>query len=132
MDDLNVVWGGKSAMDEGRILEVLARLKSNHIIRQYGGNHVGDKFLEMGDVVRIFLEFGPGGDLEQLVSRFEQSPRPALSELDLWRIFKCLALGLAVLGRGSENVDTPAWGGYPPDKPELCHFDIKCDNSKYR
>jgi serine/threonine protein kinase len=131
MDDLNQVWGGKSAMDEGRILAVLGRLNSTHIIRQYGGNRLGDKFLEMDHVVRIFLEFCPGGDLDQLVAGFEQPPLPLLSELDLWTIFKCLALGIAVLDRGTENVNEPAWGGHPPDRPELCHFDIKSDNSKH-
>jgi serine/threonine protein kinase len=130
MDDMNIVWGGKSAMDEGRILAVLSKLNSNHIIRQYGGNRRGDQFLEMGQVVRIYLEFCPGGDLDQLVSGFHQPPNPLLHELDLWKIFKCLAFGVAVLDRGTENSKEPAWRGYSPHRPELCHFDIKPDNSK--
>lgn len=130
MDEFHEIWGGKSAMDEGRILKLLGKLNSNHIIRQYGGNRVGDRFLDMGLVVRIFLEFCPGGDLDQLVAGFEQPQRPVLSEIDLWTIFKCLALGIAVLDRGTENTNGPAWNGNPPDRPELCHFDIKPDNSK--
>jgi serine/threonine protein kinase len=130
-DHIYNVWGGKSAMDEGRILEMLGRLGSNHIIRQYGGNRVGDTFLEMGPVVRKFLEFCPGGDLNQLVSGFEQPPQPVVDELHLWSIFNCLALGISVLDRGTENIHEAAWGGRQPDKPELCHFDIKSDNSTY-
>lgn len=36
---------------------MLGRLGSNNIIHQYGGNRVGDIFLEMGPVVRNFLNF---------------------------------------------------------------------------
>lgn len=123
------IWGGKTPYDEARILTKLSKAKTNHIIKQYGGNRVGDKFLEMGYVVRIFLEFCPGGDLKQLLAKEGEDPNTALSEADFWAIFNCLALGVFAMYCGTEDPSERGWLA-DPDYTEICHFDIKPDNSK--
>jgi len=46
---------------------------------------------------------------------------PASEEL-IWRVFKCLSLGLAVMETGKESLTAPVW------QRNLIHFDIKPDN----
>ena len=90
---------------EGRILELLALAKSRHVLRQYGPlredtNYANEK------VIRLFLEYCPGGTLENLMEdndRKERVSNDPLLEADVWAIFYCLALGVAVMGRGTED-----------------------------
>ena len=119
----------KTKYDEGITLLKLSRLKSKHIVRQYGGNRLGDVFNEMDRVVRIFLEYCPGKDCDQFLAKFDEPAKKPLPELDLWALFHCMALGIIVMARGTENPDALAWDGVPRDT-ELVHFDIKSDNSK--
>lgn len=120
----------KTPLDEGNFLAKLALLGSKHIIRQFGENKLGDSFGTMGKVVRIFLEFCPGGDLGRFVGPPNEPAETRLIEADIWAIFHCIALGLTVMDRGTENIKAPAWGG-KPKKTELVHYDIKPDNSKF-
>lgn len=47
-----------------------------------------------------------------------------MPEAYIWRIFECLALAVCVMATGSENLEGPAWNA------EICHFDIKPQNSE--
>lgn len=125
--------GPKTPFDEGSHLVELRKLGSKHIFRQYGGNRISDDFGEMGKVVRIFLEYCPGGDLGKFVGE-PDNPKPLekrLLEVDIWAMFYCLALGLTVMDRGTEDYTEPRWNGFPKET-ELVHFDIKPDNSEVR
>lgn len=121
----------RSTLDEGNIGFLLSGIRAKHLVRQYGGNRLGDRFAEMEQVVRIFLEYCPGGDLHQFVparsEAIEQKLEP-LSELDLWGIFKCLALGVLAMDKRSEDVLEAQ--RYNHDE-ELLHCDIKCDNGEW-
>lgn len=123
--------GLKSGLDEGRFGALLALANSDHILRQFGTNMIGDSFEEIGDVVKIFLEYCPGGDLDQFLPRNEQeeaNPKPLLQEPDLWALFYCLALGISVMDRGTETPQGPSpdwWDG----TKRLLHGDLKMDNS---
>lgn len=44
------------------MLEKISRLRNGHVIRSFGGNRLGDRYEEMDDVVKTFLEFCPGGN----------------------------------------------------------------------
>jgi serine/threonine protein kinase len=136
-------WGEMTGLSEGTILQKLSKVNTRHIIKMYGGNKLGDRFGEMSVVVKMFLEFCPGGDLEQLLVGWDEDYAPmrrkhVYDESDIWTIFYCLALGIAAMDRGTENSMEPAWFGegerpLPPDQQtEICHFDIKPDNSKTR
>lgn len=110
----------RSAYDEGRILQMLATLNSKHIVKQYGT--VQDDIFNSEKVVRIFLEFCPGGDLGRLQDvRLEEGENPmSIEEVDVWAIFHCLALGVAAMDRGSEAPDILG----PRDVDvDICHFE---------
>ena len=53
-------------MNEGVIHKTLSKVLMNHTIKQYADNIVNDKFMDMGLAVPMFLEYGPGGDLDQM------------------------------------------------------------------
>lgn len=42
----------------------------------------------------------------------------------IWHMFKCLALALAALAHGTEDMGVASWG------KELVHFDIRPTNSE--
>jgi serine/threonine protein kinase len=118
-----------------RSLKVLANL--THVIRQYGGPKVGDRFNEgMGRVVKQFLEFCPGGNVEELTGKFQDEdkspmPRKAIySEPDIWTMFYCLALGIVGMSLRTESPTDSEWQ-VVDQVEELCHFDIKPDNRKH-
>ncbi|KAI6711357.1 hypothetical protein JHW43_006129 [Diplocarpon mali] len=122
---------GKTTLDEGNLGLMIAGINARHIVRQYGGNRLGDRFAHMEEVVKIFLEYCPGGDLNQFIpgrageSRSTKIAPEPLSEMDAWAIFNCLALGVHALDRRSENTfDNIVW----EDDEELMHCDLKCDN----
>ncbi len=120
---------GRTALDEGNIGLSLAPIKALHLVRQYGGNHLGDRFAEMEHVVKIFLEYCPGGDLGQFIpgtlEAMREEPEP-LSEMDAWGIFKCLAFGILAMDKRTEDFSEGAdWN----DDEELMHCDLKADNS---
>ncbi|KAH8592305.1 hypothetical protein B0O99DRAFT_674588 [Bisporella sp. PMI_857] len=63
------VRGNTTARTEGQILGLLSTTaNTRHIVKQYGGNKLGDRWNSMEWVIRIFLEYCLGGDLERLVS----------------------------------------------------------------
>jgi len=117
----------KSKIDEGITLRRLAACKSQHIVRIYGGNRLGDRFGEMGEVVRIFLEYCPGGDVGRFLSGYGESPLEPLEEVDVWALFYCMALGVVVMARGTEDLKAEEWDGVEKFG-ELVHFDLKPDN----
>lgn len=108
----------RSALEEGRLLEMLAAAKSKYIIRQYG-SPFEDVFANR-EVVRIFLEYCPGGDLSKLMEIEDNVKNPkSFEEEDIWSVFNCLALGVFVMDRGTEQLGVAAW-----QKPtEICHFE---------
>lgn len=111
---------------------MLAKIGSPHLVRQYGGNRVGDSFGEMEEVVKLFLEFCPGGDLDQFLPTSEEdlkNPLPPIDEYDLWAMFHCMALGVTVLDRGTEDITAPAWNG-DANHTEFMHCDLKMDNGE--
>lgn len=52
---------------EGEILERLSGARNGHIVRIFGGNRLGDRFGELGDTIKILLEFCPGGNLDRFL-----------------------------------------------------------------
>ncbi|KAE8445529.1 hypothetical protein EG329_013292 [Mollisiaceae sp. DMI_Dod_QoI] len=117
--------GDRSALEEGRIGRIIAGFGSNHLIRQFGGNRVGDHFSEMEDVVRIFLEYCPGGSLHQFLPQAENLTPPPLHEADLWQIFDCMAKGVYAMERETEEYGADPYTG---TEQELMHCDLKPDN----
>ncbi|CZR68808.1 uncharacterized protein PAC_18708 [Phialocephala subalpina] len=118
---------GRSVLEEGNIGRIVAGYASNHLICQYGGNRLGDKFGEMGDV-KIFLEYCPGGSLDQLVSQPGQKTQEPLREVDMWQIFNCLAMGVYAMERESEDMPVPGAPAYNGLDTELLHCDLEPDN----
>lgn len=117
----------RSALEEGEIGRVIQNYFSPHLIRQFGGNRVGERFSEMENVVRTFLEYCPGGTLHALLPEAGNlNPKP-LHEIDLWQIFVCLAEGIYAMDRGNTDLKAPRVIGR---NKELMHCDIKADNSK--
>jgi hypothetical protein len=53
------------------------------------------------------------------------TPKGPLPEVMIWRIFRCLALGLAMVENGNEELDGASW-----DR-EIVHFNIKPENSEH-
>jgi serine/threonine protein kinase len=126
------IGGPKTAKDEGIIGEKLAQIGSPHLVRQYGGNRIGDEFSEMGRVVKLFLEYCPGGDLEQFFPKNAKelkNPKPPINEYTLWSIFRCMALAITALDRGTEDIKVPAWNG-ELNHTEFMHCDLKMDNGE--
>lgn len=121
---------GRSVLEEGNIGRIIAGYGSNHLIRQYGGNRVGDRFSEMGDVVKIFLEFCPGGSLDQLLPQPGQKTQEPLHEADMWQIFNCLAMGVYAMDRESEDMPVPGAPVYNGLDAELLQCDMKPDNGR--
>jgi len=120
----------RSTLDEGNIGAQLAQIRSRHLIRQYGGNRLGDTFGGMDKVVRLFLEYCPGGDLNQFIpSSLEATGNipPPLEELDVWQIFHCLAVGLMAMDKKTEDSYDTEWNG---DDVEIMHCDLKADNGE--
>ncbi|KUJ20931.1 uncharacterized protein LY89DRAFT_715236 [Mollisia scopiformis] len=101
---------------EGRILSMLEKVQSRHILRMYGPVMNDENLGE--EVVRLFLEYCPDGDLGRLLNpkptgrknEIVKPPRTPILEVDLWAMFYCLALGLAVMGRGTEDDTAPDFG----------------------
>ncbi|KUJ17529.1 kinase-like protein [Mollisia scopiformis] len=111
---------------EGKLLEILSKIQSKHILRMYGSlvRAIGSDGQED---IRLFLEYCPGGDLSCLLESGHdkiEAPRKALLEIDIWAMFYCLALGVAAIARGTEDENAPAWNS----NTEITHYDIKVDN----
>ncbi len=105
-------------MDEGRIGEILAKAHSIHLVRQYGGAYTGTY---LGNaVVRLYLEFCPGGDLRQITDLKPKDPANSMAEEDVWAIFYCLALGVLVMDHGHEDPSQLGWG---EKGTEMVHFE---------
>lgn len=95
--------------------------------------------LPQNDVGRMYIEYCPGGDLEQMHEKNPQGRQWA--EEEIWRLLECLARGAVVMDSGTENPQTPAniWAqpvfpaGYVPAEIDprrpICHFDLKPANS---
>lgn len=118
----------RSTLDEGNLGIVPGSIRAKHLVRQYGGNRLGDRFAEMDKVVRIFLEYCPGGDLQQFLpneaTQVKEDKEP-MSEMDLWGKFRCMALGILAMDKRTEDVlDANGWN----DDEELMHCDLKPDN----
>ena len=125
------VWGGMTAFDEGNILKLLSATKTNHIIKQYGGIKAGEEYGTMDLVIRLFLEYCPGGGLDRLIGGINEPRLGVIEEADIWEIFLCLVLGLIAMDRGTEDPEATPWLGFKhleQSATQICHFDIKPDN----
>lgn len=66
-------------------------------------------------VIRLFLEFCPGGSLDSLLEDFytgrrrKPAPKEPLLEADIWTIFHCLALDASAMDCGTEDPIQRAW-----------------------
>ena len=100
-------------MREGRLMEELAQLRSVHILRIFGKAVEDVQSDDEGpmNVVRLFLEYCPGGDVTGLLNNGNSPKIPSnpFAESDLWAIFYCLALGCSVMDRGTELNDGTSW-----------------------
>jgi serine/threonine protein kinase len=104
---------------EGKILQLLAEAKSRHIIELYGPPR--EEAFNGEKVIRLFLEYCPGGTLEKLMEddgRKERVSKRPLLEADVWAIFFCLALGVAVMDRGTEDQTLQSSKAY-----EIAHYE---------
>ncbi|KUJ10905.1 kinase-like protein [Mollisia scopiformis] len=119
---------GRTALDEGEIGRIVTGFNSKHLIRQFGGNRVGDQFSEMEDVVRVFLEYCPGGSLHALLKQADSDDPKPIPEIDLWQIFDCLARGVYAMERETEEMNVPGAPAYTGRDEELMHCDLKPDN----
>lgn len=99
---------------EGVLLERLSKIRSKHIVRQYGPLR-RDRYKHR-NVVRIYLEYCPGGDLKRMMNR--RGGEHSIEEEHIWSVFHCLALGLSALDRGSEELGTSSG-----KDSELVHFE---------
>ncbi|RDW64065.1 hypothetical protein BP5796_10567 [Coleophoma crateriformis] len=104
---------------EGLVLEYLSHLHCKHLVRQFGPLR-RDRYDDR-EVVRIYLEYCPGGDLQKMIRR--RTGDRSIEEEHIWSVFYCLALGLSAMDRGSEEFGTSRG-----TDTELVHFDIKIDN----
>jgi hypothetical protein len=105
---------------EGRILEELSRIKSRRIIGQFGP--MRRDFVGNSEVVRIFLEYCPGGSLDKWMespSRATSMSNAPFYEVDVWAMFPCLVLGVAAMDRSTEDPDRPALAGVS----EITHYE---------
>lgn len=105
---------------EGRIMALLTTIRSKHLVRLYGQPKADT---ENGNkVVRLFMEYCPGGDLTRLMENMWRNtiaPETPLGEADIWAMFYCLALGVAAIDRGTENPNAEAW-----DRPNaVVHYE---------
>lgn len=100
---------------EGRIMALLTTVRSRHLVRLYGQPKADIE--DEKKVVRLFMEYCPGGDLTRLleyIGRKTVAPKTPLGEADIWAMFYCLALGVAAIDRGTEDPDVEAW-----DRPNV-------------
>ncbi|KAF8857233.1 hypothetical protein BDZ45DRAFT_744619 [Acephala macrosclerotiorum] len=83
-------------------------------------------------VIKLFLEYCPGGDMLKMMesnrilnsgAKAERPKNPFL-EADIWTVFNCLASGLSVMDRGTEDEFAPAWNR----DAEIAHNDLELDN----
>ncbi|CAG8951817.1 hypothetical protein HYFRA_00005621 [Hymenoscyphus fraxineus] len=119
---------------EGTILKMAQAAKSPHIIRLFGNQSrdraAGDIY---SDVIRLFMEFCPGGDLHNLYEERWAArkrgvlPEVPLLEADLWCIFHCLALGVGALDRGTEDLTSRAPLSWDRNH-HIVHYDLKPEN----
>jgi serine/threonine protein kinase len=112
---------------EGRLMETLASVRSRHILRMYGPARKDSSYGR--DMRRLFLEYCPGGDMEKLLEadgRKQIIPTRPFLEVDIWTMFYCMALGVAVMHRGTEDPNAEAW----VRTTEIVHYDINPRNGK--
>lgn len=125
---------GGDVLNEGRIGARLAEIGSEHILKYYSGNILGNHFGEMGKILSLFVEYCDGGDLAQLLPTSEEdmkSKKP-LAEIDVWAIFLCIAQGLAAMARRTEDPAAPAWQGQRQEMDEeILHGNLHVENSKF-
>ncbi len=132
--------GAEGLQWESKLLRNATKTKSVHIIKLYkachleggtGSHHIFDPlpfnrgsgaYDPRKEVARMYMEYCPGGDLNEYVQRHRGRPIP---EEHLWRIFGCLARAFHVLEHGAEH---PA--AYLKNWRPICHFDVKPSNSK--
>ncbi len=123
---------------ESKLLRHASKTNSVHILKLYkacyleGGTGAHHKFDPLPfnarsgtynprkEIARMYMEYCPGGDLEDYVGRRRGRPIP---EEHLWRIFGCLARAFFVLEHGVEHPKM----GLDNWRP-ICHFDMKPSN----
>ncbi|CAG8982414.1 hypothetical protein HYALB_00007093 [Hymenoscyphus albidus] len=119
----------KDRLFEGRILERLSQRRNGHVVRSFGGNRTGDRFGDMREVVKIFMEFCPGGDVDVFLPKSYpvkgEVGGMGLEEVDLWALFCCMAEGVGVIAEMMDR--TTGYAGFLR-KRELVHMDLKPDN----
>jgi hypothetical protein len=123
--------GPLTAMDESNMGLKLSAIVARHVVHQYRGNRVGDSFGELDEVVQLFLEYCPGGDLDPFFPRTleeVENPLPPLHEYHFWTLFHCMAVGIMAMDRRTEVVIEAARKG--PQATEFMHCDLKMDNSE--
>ncbi|CAG8955647.1 hypothetical protein HYFRA_00009601 [Hymenoscyphus fraxineus] len=122
----------KDRLFEGRILERLSQRRNGHVVRSFGGNRLGDRFGDMREVVKIFMEFCPGGDVDVFLPKSYpikgEVGGMGLEEVDLWALFCCMAEGVVVIAEMMDR--TTGYAGFLR-KRELAHMDLKPDNADF-
>lgn len=117
--------GFQKTLKEGDILYMLSNRPrpSKHILRAYDPPRI-DVYQNV-NVARIILEFCPAGTLSKLIeadrNRGQEvsAPKEPVAEVDMWAIFNCLALGVAMIDRGTEDPNAASWRS----KTTIVHYE---------
>jgi len=124
----------RTPFDEGNIQYKLSIARSKHIVRSYQGPLIDNRDPN-AEVVRIFMEYCPGGDLDRFL-RYQMADGSVkvgdlqrLDEADIWSIFHCIAYGLYVMENGVADI-TAVVQPYIRDNTEIVHFDLTPENGK--
>jgi serine/threonine protein kinase len=107
---------------------MLASIKSRHILRMY--RSAEEEVNQGREVRRLFLEYCPGGNLSKLLERDARAtitPINPFAEVDIWEVFNCLTLGVAVIHRGTKDPNATAWVRIT----EIAHYDINPKNDTF-
>lgn len=100
---------------ESKFLHLAAMTGTKHIVKLYkgchksGGTGTGKKFDPLPfnaagrytsrlEVARMYMEYVPGGDLEDFYRGIDKTPGAIIPEEHLWRMFNCFAKACMILG----------------------------------
>ncbi|KAF4626247.1 hypothetical protein G7Y89_g11913 [Cudoniella acicularis] len=126
--------------NEGKLLVEMVQGGAKHVLGIYhnvimgAGQGTIERFDEEDKKVgRMYLEYCEGEDF--INWNFEcykkYSAANSIPEKHVWKVMKCLALGLVAIEHGTEDLQKIDRGETWKRRRELTHFDIKPANGRY-